>query len=78
MAVGKVILGDKEKAGEYKKYNEGHVPDLRLSVRIGGGGAWLGKCVIVVVLVFPGGAALLPLSGGDAPTPPVPPVPQMG
>ena len=26
VAVGEVILGDKEKAGEYKKYNEGHVP----------------------------------------------------
>ena len=24
VAVGEVILGDKEKAGEYKKYNDGH------------------------------------------------------
>ena len=28
VAVGEVILCDKEKAGEYKKYNEGHVPDI--------------------------------------------------
>ena len=28
VAVGEVVLGDKEKAGEYKKYNEGHVPDI--------------------------------------------------
>ena len=28
VAIGEVILGDKEKAGEYKKYNNGQVPDI--------------------------------------------------
>ena len=38
VAVGEVILGDKEKAGEYKKYNDGHVPDLVQP----GASAWVG------------------------------------
>ena len=43
VAVGEVILGDKEKAGEYKKYNDGHVPDLVQPGASAWGTDWIGE-----------------------------------
>ena len=43
VAVGEVILGDKEKAGEYKKYNEGHVPDIVQPGASAWGADWIGE-----------------------------------
>ena len=43
MAVGEVVLGDKEKAGEYKKYNEGHVPDIVQPGASAWGTDWIGE-----------------------------------
>jgi hypothetical protein len=43
VAIGEVILGDKEKAGEYKKYNNGHVPDIVQPGASAWGTDWIGK-----------------------------------
>ena len=45
VAVGEVILGDKEKAGGYKKYNDGHVPDLVQPGASAWGTDWIGRSV---------------------------------
>ena len=37
------VLGDKEKAGEYKKYNEGHVPDIVQPGASAWGTDWIGE-----------------------------------
>ena len=43
VAIGEVVLGDKEKAGEYKKYNEGHVPDIVQPGASAWGTDWIGE-----------------------------------
>jgi hypothetical protein len=43
VAIGEVILGDKEKAGEYKKYNNGHVPDIVQPGASAWGTDWIGR-----------------------------------
>jgi hypothetical protein len=44
VAIGEVILGDKEKAGEYKKYNvDGYVPDIVQPGASAWGTDWIGE-----------------------------------
>ena len=43
VAIGPVILGDKEKADEYKKYNDGHVCDIAQPGASAWGTDWLGE-----------------------------------
>ena len=43
MAIGRVLLGDKQEADKYKEYNTGHVPDLVQPGASAWGTDWLGE-----------------------------------
>ena len=43
MAIGPVLLGDKEQAEQYKQYNKGHVPDLVQPGATAWGTDWIGE-----------------------------------
>ena len=43
VAIGPVLLGDKEQAEQYKQYNKGHVPDLVQPGATAWGTDWIGE-----------------------------------